>query len=270
MPIASEVESRRAAEAAEIEALVWMEVAAAFPPAGEEELWADLAPSEAAVVGFFDPREDLERRARAWGHRLPRGDLADVARFAAGLAQAEADAWRDGRRQVATRAYAERRYLLGDRILHWAVPWLDAVARCYPELGSRAGATRDRLLRIGDRHRPAPALAGSEGLVVPGFDGYGPLQVAASRHQLLLSLWSGTVLLGRYLREVSGGVVAGRDRTRGWMDTTSGRRALQGAFTAAARRWESYVDAHPGSSQLWRDLAHRAQRTARLLQQSKY
>jgi hypothetical protein len=231
-----------AAAAARAEASQWATVAEWSP-----RPWQDVAPTEAAVVGYYDPAADLERRAAAWGHRLVRPDLVSLARFGAGLAMAEADAWHAEDAVVATRAYAERRFLLGDRVLHWAVPWLDAVGRCYPQWRNEAHARRDLLLDLGDRHRPAPDLGLS--LTAPGEDAFGPRTVDGG--DLLRSLWSGAVLLDATVASL-GGTLSG----------DSVRRDLATLYEVAAVRWKALAETRPGSAVLWRDLGRRAQRTA--------
>ena len=226
-----------AAGAAEADAGTWAELATAWREEERPGRWAERPPREAAVVVFHDPAEDLARRAAAWGHELPGVDLGHLAAFAAGLARVEAEAWRSGAGDVAMRAYGERRSLLGDRILHWAVPWLDAVARRHRLAIARRH--RDLLLALGDEHRPAPRLTGGEGLHPPGEDSFGPVEPALPLGDLLRSLWSGAVLLGPVPHDPAPG------------------------YAAAARRWRRLAARHPGSAALWWDLAERASSTAR-------
>ena len=75
---------------------------------------------------------------------------------------------------------------MADRILPWAVPWLDAVDI------AEAGSSHALLLELGDRHRPAPALVEGEGLALPGEDGYGPVEFGPTAKRLA-SLWGGLV-----------------------------------------------------------------------------
>ncbi len=204
-----------AAEAARAEAATWSRLAGlGLPPA-----------TEAEVVRFYDPGPDLDRRAGAWGHRLPGHHFAELARFAAALATAEAEAWQRDEPHVATRAYEDRRFLVGDRIVHWVMPWLDAEG---------AIAARDLLLELGDLHRPAPA--GGEGAAPPGEDAFGPLAVEAPLADRVRSLWSGIVL--------------------------GARLATPELYEQASARWRSLAAAHPGTAGLWRDLAARAAGTA--------
>lgn len=203
-----------------------------------------VEPREAAVVRFFDPAADLTERMERWGFRPGRLDLSDVALFGAGLAKAESDAWRLDTEHIATQAYSERRFLLGDRLLHWAVPWLRAAEATEPV---RALASQQILLGLGERHRPAPLLADGEGITAPGEDSYGPLDAPGSPAEALLSVWSGLVLAGT--------------RRRAEPDT------LAGDYRAAARHWAQLADTYPGSARLWRDLGIRASRTATELEQ---
>jgi hypothetical protein len=242
MPTAPE---HPAASAARTEAATWARLAGWAVP-----WWEDVAPTEVAVVAFFDPAGDLDRRAHAWGHRFADHGLASLAAFAAGLAHTEAEAWEGDDPVVATRAYATRRHLLGDRILHWAVPWLDAAGRCYPQLRDVAHGHRDALLGIGDRHRPAPDLGAS--LALPGEDGYGPVDVAGP--PALRSIWSGMVLLDATVASLGG-----------TLDGTAVRRDLATLYQVAAGRWRSMAAVRPGSAALWRDLAARADATGFLM-----
>lgn len=191
-------------------------------------------PTEVAVMGF-DPTTDLDRRSGAWFHRLPDHTLAALARFAAGLARAEADGWENDDRSVATRALSDRRFLLGDRIIHWAIPWVVSFGSLDLESGPEAVAIVERLLAIGDHHRVAPALAGSEGLVPPGHDSIGPLQD---------ELDTTTALCGWFF---GAGVVEAS------------------AFEAAASLWDDLATRHPGTAQLWLDYGERARRSREAL-----
>lgn len=186
----------------------------------EKQGWMNLAglaapPSEKDVVVFYDPAPDLRRRG------IADDDLASLARFASGLCEAEARGWEEEDRDVATRAYEERRFLVGDRIIAWAVPWLDAVG---------AHEERDFLLDRGDEMRVAPILPGREGLQPAGEDSFGSLRQGIG---MVDSLWSGAVTFDSppdYLK--------------------------------AATKWEALAAEHPGSAQLWTDLAERARRSA--------
>ena len=246
-----------AADSARQEAHFWAEVAGEWAHRRHPALWDDVAPTEEAVVRFFDPAPDLDKRGDAWGHTFTTHDLAGVASFAAGLAEAEADAWEAGNGVVATRAFEDRRFLLGDRTLHWAVPWLDAVGRCYPHLGDRAQAHEVRLLLLADEQRPAPLLTGTEGTVPPGYDSFGPLQAEVEGFKL--SLWSGALLLRSTVRSLLGDPNAQRE------DIASGSLAsdLAALYEVAAMRWHGMAADHPGSARLWTDLAERAMTSSR-------
>lgn len=187
--------------------------------------------TEVAVTGF-DPSADLEKRTSAWFHALPDHSLASLARFAAGLANAEAEAWGRDDPSVATRALSERRFLAGDRIIHWAIPWTVSFGSLDLESGPEAVAVVERLLAIGDQHRIAPALTGTEGLVQPGHDSIGPLQD---------ELDSTTALCGWFF---GAGVVEAS------------------AFEAAEHLWNDLAGRHPGTEQFWLDYAARARVSA--------
>ena len=175
----------------------------------------------------------------SWGFEPGDLTLSDVALFAAGLARAEGDAWRRDDEHIATRAYAERRFLLGDRILHWAVPWLRAAEQID---AVSALASQQVLLGLGEQHRPAPLLADGEGITAPGEDSYGPVEVDAPLPVRLESVWSGQVLAGA--------------------DRVADPSTLSGSFEAAAEHWSELAATYAGTARLWRDLSRRAARTA--------
>ena len=253
MPTSFDPDSGSAATAARVEAEQWIDLARRW----RREVWDDVVPSEHAVVGFFDPGSDLDRRARQWGHQFTGYQLADLAAFSAGLAAAEADGWESGDHPLATRAYTERRMLLGDRLLHWAVPWLDAMGRCYPPQREVAFESREVLLGFGDRLRPAPVLTGAEGLAPPGEDSFGPTGIDADLERYLRSVWSGLVVLDATVRSLTG------DEDAADLVGDPGlERDLATLYNVAAARWRGIADHHPGSARLWTDLAHRAERTA--------
>lgn len=202
--------------------------------------WDDLRPAEALVVDVYNPAPDLQRRAMAWGHEFSTGELPEVLRFGAGLALAEAEAWEHDRPDVATRALSDRRFLLGDRILHWAVPWLMAV-------GGRGMGVGTDLLALGDHHRPEPELVGNEGLTMPGEDRYGPLTPVP-----LSSLLAGAVVT----EETAARWGSSRESLRRGAVPEGAREWLR----ERAREWQRLRSAHPGSAALWRDLADRAGR----------
>jgi hypothetical protein len=251
-------------------------VSAAGTARAEAELWVgmvdlhekalrlgdpDPVAREFAVTGF-DPSGDLDRRAVRWGHRLDAFDFAELARFAAGLAMAEAEAWDRDDPVVATQAFDDRRFLFSDRIVHWMVPWADVAGRCHPGIRQPALALRDRLLDLGDRMRPAPLISGDEGLYPPGEDAFGPVETEESVEVRLRSLHSGTVVFRATVRSLMGA-----DHSRGLERSEVRLLAadLCTLFEGAAAGWRSLAESHPGTARLWRDLANRAERTARLL-----
>lgn len=247
-----------ASSAAREEAELWAEIAG-WPPAG----WTDIAPTESAVVGFFDPARDLTKRASSWNHDFSDHRLSSLASFGAGLASAEAEAWEADEPHVATRAFADRRFLLGDRVVHWAVPWLDAAGRCYPAHGEDAHRRRRLLLAIGDRLRPAPDLGPVEGLTPPGEDAFGPLGLDVPLVKWIRSVWSGTVVMEATVRSLTGGDEL--DLTQSQVCTD-----LATLYEVAAQRWTAVAAAREGTARLWRDLATRAESTARRLTRSEH
>jgi len=125
---------------------------------------------EVDVTGF-DPGEDLDRRTCRWGHRLPSTALPDVLAFGVALADVEMGAWDTDDPVAATRGFEDRRFLFSDRLVHWVVP----LTFVHP--GADSDSLRTIMLTLGDRLRPAPAVAGGEGLQLPGEDSYGPVDV---------------------------------------------------------------------------------------------
>ena len=226
----------------------------------ESERWAaaadaigalpPLAPAaiEAEVVGFYDPGGDLDARAARWGYALPDHHLASLCRFAAGLAAAEADAWESGPPDIAAAAFGERRHLVADRIIHWAVPWLAAVS----DLDAAASPALDAILAIGDSLRPAPAGSGGEGVYPPGHDAFGPLPSGQPDEPFLSSLWSG----GIFVRGLG-------EPDRDCLSPPS--HECTAAYHAFAGRWADLAVHHQGSAALWADLAARAAATAEVL-----
>lgn len=249
MPIDTPVEPGAAARAADRETGFWAELAERWSPSSRPEPWSDRPALEVDVVVFHDPAGELDRRAARWGHTLDGHGLDALARFAAGLANAEAEAWRFDQPDIATRAFEERRFLVADRILHWAVPWLDTMGRRHPPVRVDAGADRDGLLDLAESMRPAPRLTGSEGVYPAGEDAYGPVRVDVPLSRWLASLWSGALL------------PHGDERPR------DGSRddALAAHYGAEAMRWHRLAAAHPGSAALWLDLGERAARTSNRL-----
>ncbi len=224
---------------------LWRGLADRWSQPAAPEVWKDRPATEKAVVVFTDPAPDLERRAAPWGRAHLGQGLGELALFAAGLCHVEANSWNDQIRDVAARAYEARRFLIGDRIIHWAVPWLDAVGRCYPDQRERAHLDRDALLTLGDQMRVAPRLPGREGLLLAGEDSYGPTAPRGG-DEWLRSLWSGDLILEA--------IVAAKNKRTA--------RDLAVEFSEAEVRWGDLADRHPGSAQLWSDLASRAHRTA--------
>jgi hypothetical protein len=258
--------SRDAAAAATNEAGVWAQLAREWTRDRHPGLWEDLPPTEAAVVRYYQPDKDLERRARHWGYEFADRDLADLSRLGAALALAEAEGWERDEPHIATRAYEDRRFLLGDRLLHWAVPWLDAAARCHPAERDVAEPARLALLELGNRLRPAPALTGgTEGLFAPGEDSYGPLEPPAELADFMLSVWSGRVMMAATLDSLAGIHVGERSVPGDWLSNPEKATLLHFTFQVAAPRWERVAAENPGSARLWHDLAGRARRTAQLL-----
>ena len=248
MPTASD-----AAATARREAEAWWDMARRW-----EEPPADLLPPrENEVISEYDVAHDIARRMKSWGHAGGDGGLGDLLAFGASLAATEADAWASEDRVVATSAYADRRFLLGDRILPWAVPWLEAAT----EYVDHAGRDRDLLLSWGDVQRPMPALTAPEGTVVPGHDGYGGLTEDD---------------LTARVRSLTGGLVVFRTTVegllgRGFEDRGEALGALVAEpelvidlYRAGAERWHRLAADHRGSAAAWRDLADRAERTADL------
>lgn len=210
------------------------------------------SPTEAEVVRFFNPHEDLQRRAGRWQHELPDHELGSIALFAGGLALAEAAAWDGDQPDVAARAFTDRRHLVADRLIHWAVPWLVAVGQARPDLAIDSSFACRSLLDIGDKLRVAPGLGGHEGLVPPGEDLYGPIDSGRPLADLVRSVWSGAVLIDP-----------------GSLHDGSSRRPRDVAaehYREAARTWSGLAETHVGSAGLWRDLASRATRTARAVE----
>ncbi len=211
---------------------------AAGSASGEAEFWRAAAESlsdiqesvgseltEMAVTGF-DPRPDLARRARRWSHRFDDHSAVSLTAFAAGLAEVESGAWERDDPIIATQALSDRRFLFGDRIVHWLVPVLLAIA----EDSVAASALAGELLDLGDRHRPAPALTGSEGLYPPGHDSIGPIVESLDGAPLL----------------------------NGWITD----RVHIELFRQAGERWRTCAEQHPGTARLWLDLAARCDASA--------
>lgn len=244
-----------AADTAEREAQTWAGIAAAVDAITAD--WDDVPPSEVAVTGF-DPRTDLERRTTPWTYAMRSSGLGELCRFAAGLALVEADGWRDDHPQLATRAYEDRRFLLSDRILHWAVPWLDMVGRCSTPHREIAHVARDELLDLADILRPAPLLVeGKEGLHLPGEDSFGSLGDSG-----LGVLGCGVLLLRATIRSLTDDPERPRTLTTDDLADPEFRETFATLFDVAFARWNGVASRHEGSAQLWLDLAERALATA--------
>ena len=234
--------------AARAEAERWLSVADQVATLGDIEPRA----FEAEVVGFYDPGDDLDRRAAGWNHELSDHGLQALALFAAGLAAAEATAWDESQPDVAARAFADRRHLVGDRLVHWAVPWLFSVAQSDTASAGEAAWAVRALLQIGDRLRPAPFGAGAEGLHPPGEDTFGPLDPGVGLEQLVTSVWAGAVLLRS--------TWSAAPDSEGVPDLHRGGGVLA-RFADAAVFWAGLAESHPGTAALWMDLAARATST---------
>ena len=206
-------------------------------PGARRRPWADLA-DEASVAGIgsvterdvvpdCDPAADLARRTRRWSHELPSHGLADLCRFAAGLAEVEAASWENADPIVATRAHEDRRFFLSDRLIHWAVPVLLAT-----------GLDPVPALDVGDRLRLAPAEGVGEGLQLPGHDAYGPADEPRGLQERRTTLWGG------------------------WVPSPD--VDVAGFYGSAADTWLELAERHPGTAGLWSALAARAATTSRL------
>ena len=219
-------------------------------------LYADRPADERSVVVYYDPAPDLVRRAEDARADPVSGELNSLARLAAQLASDEANAWSTDVPDAAMRAYHLRRNLVGDRIVHWAVPWLEAVGRCYPDHRDDAHADRDWLLAVADEMRVLPSFAHGEGLTLPGEDSFGPTELREPWTAWIRSLWSGRLMLDATLRSM------GLDP--GDVDSTAvGDLAV--LYEVSAARWTTVAAESPGSAGLWIDLARRADRTADML-----
>lgn len=219
------------------------------------DLYADRPACEREVVIFFDPSQDLARRAETVGAQLS-GDLDGLARLGSLLAVSEAEAWQGDVPDAAMRAFHDRRNLVGDRILHWAVPWLDAVGRCYPIYRVDAHADRDWLLELAEEMRILPDFAHGEGLTLPGEDSYGPAEVEVPWTKWIRSIWSGRLVLDATLRSM------GCDPDRIDPGVANDLAIL---FEVSSARWAALAASYAGSAGLWSDLAARAERTAKML-----
>lgn len=235
------------------EARRWRDLAGRWALEQTAHIWDDRPPTEKAVIRFFDPAEDLREKTQRSGYQLEDAALTSLAGFAAELAESEGRHWADGDADLATRAYEARRFLFADRIIHWAVPWLDAVGRCYAAFREPAHADRDFLLVVSDEMRVAPMIPGREGLVIDGEDSFGRVEPIGGISRWLSSLWSGHLLLEATWASL---------RSDG---SEPSREDLAILYEAASSRWRGFGRRHPGSAQIWTDLASRADRTSRML-----
>lgn len=242
-----------ASERSFAEARHWSGLAKRWAQEEAHAMWEDRPPTEKAVIRYFDPVEDLAEKARRSGYQLEDETLSSLAGFAAELAESEGRHWENGDADLATRAFEGRRFLVGDRIIHWAVPWLDAVGRCYPGFREPAHADRDFLLEVADEMRVDPMIPGREGLVIEGEDAFGRIELVDEMNRWLSSLWSGHLILGATWASL---------RSEG---SEPSLEELALLYEAAASRWLGVADRHPGSAQIWVDLAARASRTSELL-----
>lgn len=242
-----------ASERSFVEARRWNGLAKRWTQDETPAIWEDRPPTEKAVIRYFDPVEDLEEKASRSNYELEDTSLPSLARFAAELADSEGRHWASGDADLATRAYEARRFLVGDRIIHWAVPWLDAVGRCYPDLREDAHRDRDFLLEVADEMRVEPVMPGQEGLVLEGEDAFGRIELIDDKARWLSSLWSGHLILKATWESL---------RSEGGEPTIEEMSLL---YEAAASRWRGVARRHAGSAQIWSDLAARAGRTADLL-----
>ncbi|NNC75786.1 MAG: hypothetical protein HKN93_09790, partial [Acidimicrobiia bacterium] len=235
-----------AGAAARAEATHWAVIADNWTRDSWPSIYSDLAPVEAEVIGFFDPGEDVRERAERWQYPLENGDIGDLARFAAALCMAEASAWRDDEPHIATQAFEQRRFLVGDRMAHWAVPWLDMAGRCYPSSRNPAHGARDAILTIGNHHRPAPVLLDRrEGIDLPGHDSFGPVERDRPLEDWLGSLWSGMVILRPTLEGIMGEPRASRHLEPGELSKIG--RELGILYEVPAARWRRMATRYPGT-----------------------
>ena len=235
MPIAPE---SPAADRVRREAASWLELA---------DIASQIADgpraTEASIMKTYDPGPDLEKRASFWGHRLDDHTVVAISLFAGGLAAAEADAWADDVPDVAARAATERRFLVADRLIHWAVPWLYT----RPD-DSIVHRVLSRLNALSDPLRIAPLVSGNEGITAPGEDRYGPLPPPLSP--------VGSLLIG----DVIPYEVVSKERSGSAIDELSDEETvlIRHHLDGAATRWNSLIRTWPGSAALWTDLERRA------------
>ena len=206
--------------------------------------WDDLRPVEVAVVEVYNPAFDLQRRADKWSHKFKAGELPELLRFLAGLALIEAESWESDNPEIATQAIAERRFFFGDRVVHWAIPWLESVRIWDRSRSELANDVQHRLLELGELHRPNPELVDTEGMTAPGEDLFGPLKTPPPT-----SLLAGVVVLDKALS------AWGSSRSSIHGDVPEGYHSWR---ETCAERWETLRASHEGTGALWRDLSARA------------
>ena len=252
-----------ASEAAAAEARFWDSLAV-WTGADFPEVFADTPPTEAAVVRFYDPADDLVRRSEKAGLGFADDSLAGLAGAAAVLARREADAWASDVPDRAMRAYHDRRHLVSDRIVHWAVPWLAAIGRCYPDLRDIAQPHLEGILSIGEEMRLAPGFGAGEGLHLPGEDALGPMDLDVPLRDFLASMWSGLVFTAATVRSMGLGD-GGRVLPSGAFDDAGIVSELAMLYEISAARWRGFAERHPGTSALWDAMSARAVRTSHRL-----
>jgi hypothetical protein len=225
--MSSESPVTRASESAAREADEWIELADHLDAV--VELGAPAA-TERTLTGF-DPTDDLARRTRRWSHALLDQSARALSAYAAGLARAESAAWIRDDPVVATQALSDRRFLFGDRMVHWIVPWLLPHVLGEAAVSKTADSIVNRMLVLGDKHRPAPALTGTEGLFPPGHDSIGPLPDSVDPSSLL----------------------------SGWVMVDGATNDIGRVYEEASLTWAKLAAGHPGTARLWLDMASRAE-----------
>ena len=151
-------------------------------------------PREMVVVQFFDPADDLDRRARAWGHDLPDHGWRRW--------RYSRPAWRRRRREAGTvtgrisrpgpSVTADTSWEIESCIGPCPGSWRCPLSIPPGRAGARAAA--GELLALGDRY--GLASVGGEGAHPPGEDAFGLLATEHDPLETLKSLWSGLVLMG--------------------------------------------------------------------------
>ncbi len=248
----------RAAAGAEAETRSWSGIL------GSVAAWSGQvgapAPREIEVLGI-DPAVDLAHRGKKWGFQFETDTLTELVRFAAGLAQAESEAWDDDDAVLATKAFEDRRFLLADRIAAWAIPWADVAGRCHPAVREGCHQVRDALIGAAEAMRIAPLITGDEGIFPPGEDSYGPQPPGMPDALCLLT--SGTVIF-----EATVVSLGASGRSGAEIVASVHHHDLEAFYANAAARWAGMATANPGSARLWRDLSRRAASTGAWLSQT--